>query len=582
MHRLMKHFPMIAILVTGVFLLVGCGGKDTFVVPGNPFEGAETGTDETLEVLTWNLENFAKKGDTTVDLLIQAIDALDVDLIALQEIEDGGAFRDLHTGLDGWTGIKASSAYADLDLAFMYRTDGPIEAIPPYEILTREDALPRSPFVLEFTFNGVPMVLINNHFKAMADEQSESRRRAGCLLLEEYVEDHFAGRKVIIVGDMNDELTDPPADNVFANFLDDADHWKFVDLPIAEDSAAQWSYPGWPSHIDHILINEHLFAESVGAGSEVRVLPIHSYMSNFSAYDLNISDHLPVMFQFEPIPAEVILGPNPFEDGSVGTDSTLEVVTWNLEHFAKNGSTTVTYAAQAIVAMDADIVALQEIEDTTRFADLLAAMDGWSGVKANSAYYDADLAFVYKTGGSLVVDTPYEILIGEGALPRRPFVLECTYDGVPVVVINNHFKCCGDGEIYVDEWDEEYRRQQASLLLENYIDANFAGVRVILVGDLNDELTDPTADNVFANFLGDPAHWRFVDLPIAQDSDELWSYPSWPSHIDHILISDELFTAHAAPEAGVGVVPLHDLLGGWSAYDSSVSDHLPLAFRCSL
>lgn len=568
----------------GLFLLSGCGGKDTFVVQENPFEGAEAGTDSTLEILTWNLENFAKKGDTTVDLLVQAIETMDVDLIALQEIIDGGAFRDLHDGLDGWTGVKANSAYADMDLAFLYKTDGPITvSVPPYEILTHEDALPRNPYVLEFTFNGVPLVLIDNHFKAMADQDSEDRRREGCQLLDDYVESHFAGRKVILVGDMNDELTDPAVDNVFSNFLGDPDNWRFVDLPIAEDSPDQWSYPGWPSHIDHILINENLFAESEAASTVVRVLPVDSYFASFSAYDANISDHRPVMFQFVPIADLVIVAPNPFEDGAVGTDSTLEVVTWNLEHFAKAGATTVSYAAQAIVAMDADIVALQEIEDTTRFNDLLAAMDGWSGTKATSAYGDANLAFVYKTGGSLVTQPPYEILLAQDALPRRPYVLECTYDGVPVVVINNHYKCCGDGAIDAgDDWDEETRRQQASLLLEVYIESHFAGVRVILVGDLNDELTDPMADNVFANFLNDPAHWRFVDLGIAQDSGELWSYPSWPSHLDHILITDELFAAHTAPEAGVGVVPLHDLMGGWSLYDSSVSDHLPVAFRCSL
>lgn len=163
------------------------------------------------------------------------------------------------------------------------------------------------------------------------------------------------------------------------------------------------------------------------------------------------------------------------------------------------------------------MVALQ-VEDAVRFADLAAALDGWSGIKANSAYADANLAFLYRSGGALQVGSVHEILTGEEALPGAPYVLEGTFNGTPVVVINNHYKCCGDGEIdLLDDWDEEARWQEASLLLVDYIAENFAEERVILVGDLNDELTDPAADNVFGVFLDDPDHWRCVDLVIAQD-----------------------------------------------------------------
>jgi hypothetical protein len=30
-------------------------------------------------------------------------------------------------------------------------------------------------------------------------------------------------------------------------------------------------------------------------------------------------------------------------------------------------------------------------------------------------------------------------------------------------------------------------------------------------------------------------------MPIATGSSEYWSYPSWPSHIDHLLITNECF-----------------------------------------
>lgn len=308
---MLRHHPTIILLIAllgALWLAAGCGGQDTYVVPENIFDGAQAGTDSTLEIVTWNVENFAKADEATVGYLVDAIEALDVDLIAMQEIKDAGYFRELYTALDGWTGVRATSAYADLNLAILYRSDGPLTALPPYEILRDEWAFARTPYVLEFTYHGIPFVLINTHFKCCGDGvidenddgDEETRRRDSNRMLKQYVETFLADRQVIIVGDMNDELTDPAAGNVFADFLDDPDHWRYADLPIAEDPGAQWSYPSWPSHLDHILVNEHLIDELEAADTVVRVLPVAGYFSSFSKYDANISDHLPVMLQFKP------------------------------------------------------------------------------------------------------------------------------------------------------------------------------------------------------------------------------------------------------------------------------------------
>ncbi len=107
--------------------------------------------------------------------------------------------------------------------------------------------------------------------------------------------------------------------------------------------------------------------------------------------------------------------------------------------------------------------------------------------------------------------------------------------------------------------------------------------RVILLGDLNDELNDASPDNVFTDFLDDTANWRFADLALALDPGALWSYPTWPSQLDHLAVTNELFGAVDAAGADCWVVPVHDhITGGWSSYDSKVSDHLPVALRFSL
>ena len=159
--------------------------------------------------------------------------------------------------------------------------------------------------------------------------------------------------------------------------------------------------------------------------------------------------------------------------------------------------------------------------------------------------------------------------------------MELKFKGEDVVVINNHFKCCGDGFLDLsDPDDEEYRRLTASNLLKSYIDNNHPNTRVIMVGDLNDILTDQASNNVFQSFLNAPADYAFADSDIAAGSSAHWSYPSWPSHLDHILITNELFAEFESTSGSVETIHIEDYLpGGWSQYDADISDHRPVGIR---
>jgi endonuclease/exonuclease/phosphatase family metal-dependent hydrolase len=271
---------------------------------------------------------------------------------------------------------------------------------------------------------------------------------------------------------------------------------------------------------------------------------------------------------------------NPFAAARVGADSTLEVMTWNIENFPK-ASTTVGWVTQIIEGLQPDIVAVEEIANGASFNALIAQLDGWGGVQASSDSYQ-NLGFLFREDGGLVFSAAYEILTGYSReFPRSPYVLEATWNGKPVVVIANHLKCCGNGELdAADSWDEETRRRDACVMLAEYVTTNLAGQRVFIVGDMNDELIDAAPDNVFQNFLDEPESWRFADLAIAQGPSEGFSYPSWSSHIDHILVTDEIFPALDGSAAATLVVPLQAYIpGGWSKYDNEVSDHLPVVVR---
>ena len=69
---------------------------------------------------------------------------------------------------------------------------------------------------------------------------------------------------------------------------------------------------------------------------------------------------------------------NPFRALVAGTDSTLDIATWNLHGFAESAET-VDLVADAIVAMNLDVVALQEIAASSRFTQLIQQPVAWNG-----------------------------------------------------------------------------------------------------------------------------------------------------------------------------------------------------------
>ncbi|HOP03178.1 MAG TPA: endonuclease/exonuclease/phosphatase family protein [Tenuifilaceae bacterium] len=60
------------------------------------------GTDNSLEVVTWNLELFPVNGQTTVENLSQALQQIEADVIAFQEIDNETLFSEMVNGVDGY------------------------------------------------------------------------------------------------------------------------------------------------------------------------------------------------------------------------------------------------------------------------------------------------------------------------------------------------------------------------------------------------------------------------------------------------------------------------------------------------
>lgn len=269
------------------------------------------------------------------------------------------------------------------------------------------------------------------------------------------------------------------------------------------------------------------------------------------------------------------------EDLSFGTDNTLEIITWNIEHFPKNGQATVVYVADIIEALDADILAIQEVDDISYFEQMIDGLSAYNGYL--ESIWFGGLAYIYKPD-VIQVNEFYEIYTTSeywSYFPRSPMVMDITFMNERFIIINNHFKCCGDGIFDMDNSnDEETRRYFASNLLKEYVDTHFPDENVIVLGDLNDSLSDDSQNNIFQTILNDPANYLFTDFEIATGSSSDWSFPNWPSHLDHILITNELFDEFENTNSDIQTIKIEEYLeGGWTEYDQNISDHRPVALK---
>ena len=275
---------------------------------------------------------------------------------------------------------------------------------------------------------------------------------------------------------------------------------------------------------------------------------------------------------------------NDISDIEFGNDNHLDIITWNIEWFPKNGQITLDYVSEILQALNADIIAMQELDDTILFNQMINSLDSYESYYESSWF--AGLAFIYKSS-TVEINDIYEIYTTSqfwSPFPRSPMVMDMNFMDENYIIINNHYKCCGDGILDMNnDNDEETRRYIANTLLKDYIDINFPDDNVIILGDLNDSLTDDPSNNVFQMFIEDNMNFLFADMSIAMGNISEWSYPNWPSHIDHILISNELFPLLNNEESYCRTIKIDDFLdGGFNEYDQNISDHRPVAIKLAM
>lgn len=254
-----------------------------------------------------------------------------------------------------------------------------------------------------------------------------------------------------------------------------------------------------------------------------------------------------------------------------GTDQSLDIVSFNVETFPINGYNSVIMVASLLNTINADVYALQEVATESGFNQLVKLMSGYTGLFYLINNDEWNLAYLLKSSEITLYSSETRLLFTDSQyFPRPPFEIKIHHipTNSDLYIINNHLKCCGGA-------DNETSRRNASEMMKDYIDTSRPNDAVVVLGDLNDEITGTSGDeNPFLNFINDPSDFRFADMSIAKGSQLWWSYPSYPSHIDHILITNELFDM-------VDTTLVYKAAPCYSDYSEYISDHRPVGIKIS-
>ncbi len=254
------------------------------------------GKDNTLEIATWNIEHFPKSANTAIEVQ-SIISYSNYDVWGVEEIEDVNSLKTIVNLDDRYSVLLDSDISSGVNknyhLAYVYRNDK-VELLDKQLLPFSSSPFPRKPLMAKFKWkkDGSIFYVIDLHLKAYNDSESIERRIEASRVLKNYIDTELPNDKVIVIGDYNDVIY-PYSQSEFQKILDDSQNYKFADMEIAscEGSGCDFSYPGWPSHIDHILITNELF----NSLSSTEVITLDKCSSK---YDDEVSDHRPVVTFF--------------------------------------------------------------------------------------------------------------------------------------------------------------------------------------------------------------------------------------------------------------------------------------------
>lgn len=287
----------------------------------------------------------------------------------------------------------------------------------------------------------------------------------------------------------------------------------------------------------------------------------------------------------------------------------LKVVNWNIEWFGSpaqdpsNDSLQQANVTTVLKKLDADIFALAEVVDTTRFKAVVSQMPGYSYIISGFGSYadsisDPDyasaqkLAFLYKTDVIKGIRS-YGVLRRGGSdsayfnwsSGRFPYLFETSAklngDSARIQFVLLHAKA-NTGNA-ADKIEAYYRRKNGAKELKDSLDAQYPYSNFLVLGDYNDAFNKtitnemaPDTTTSYIDFVNDTADYKLLTLPLSLAGQR--STVSYASVIDNVMASNEMAQAYLPGSASIFTQAAQLV----SSYGSTTTDHYPVISRYNL
>lgn len=270
------------------------GSTDAAYGPPRADLVAAVGAPGTLDIATWNIENFPATRSTP-SLVADLITSLDLDLVAVQEIASVSAFAELDARLPEHEGVLSPHVYGNGNyqkLGFLYRSA--LLELADFTLLFTDDsyAFPRPPVQGRFVArdgSGIELLVIDVHLKAGGDASDVDRRIAAMQMLDAYLAPLAEeGRGVLVLGDFNEPLDLAGRGDVWQPVLDRPERYLLMTGALAERGDITFL----PSRtmLDHMVATQTL---SALIGNATTVIP--RLDRDIVGFIEMVSDHLPVV-----------------------------------------------------------------------------------------------------------------------------------------------------------------------------------------------------------------------------------------------------------------------------------------------
>ncbi len=273
------------------------------------YPGDDMSPDETIDIMTWNIEWFgdSNNGPSNLELQFQnvktIIETVRPDIIGMQEIASESQFQRLIDEMPDFDGFIADYSQSQRT-AWFYRTArvNPLVTQVLTDGFTLYDWAGRRPLKMLANVNsqGVTrrIYMYNIHAKSAAGGdpgESYNRRVRASNELKTYLDNNRSGESIIVLGDYNDDIpasTFQNSTSPYANFDNDP-NYHIVTRSLSEAGFISFGVGSNRSMIDHIMISETL--TDVFFEDSQRVL-VPNYVQE---YLRTTSDHFPVFARFD-------------------------------------------------------------------------------------------------------------------------------------------------------------------------------------------------------------------------------------------------------------------------------------------